>query len=368
MTMTTRKRIARNCLLIAMLSFGGSCSVAHGGPQDGTETGNPPVIDVTRVMLVVGASDAKITGSAGAVSPGGGELQVQSSLTGKTYTTEVAADGSFEISISGSPEDTFELRAADESGNTDRAAPVYIARGSSAVSGGAQGLTCKQRESLAGAQMSAVVEAVTPPPDNYCKADSDCRLQQVSTVCTDACSGVAVSVSGGAQIERAREAIASGVCRNFSESGCTFTIFPCVPPTPSALRCVSGTCTLAPLTRTDKPGCSEAFDAGTGAAVVPSYWFSGEAQACLPRTYGGLGGNANRYQTRSACEAACKPLEPACEAPRVSVNVCLEGGLAGGCALPGLACALPCTSPDQCAGDPVGSWCAGGFCDATSPE
>jgi hypothetical protein len=242
MSMTIMLNRSTACLLIAALVGAGvgACSASHGDPQAGTETGNPPVIDVARVTLLVSEAEAKITGSAGAVTPGGGQLTVLSSLTGKSYQASVAKDGSFAITISGSPEDIFELRAADESGDSSEANPVYVARGSAAVSGGAEGLSCKQREDLARAQMNAVVAAA----DGSCTVDADCQLQGYGTVCSDACSDAPVSAQGAGQIEQARSAIAQGICRDFSARGCSFLALPCVPPVPGNPRCLANKCTL----------------------------------------------------------------------------------------------------------------------------
>lgn len=365
--MKPKNRWIRLLLLSATLAASsGACTITHEGPQDGTETGNPPVIDATRVMLVVAASNVKITGSAGAVSPGGSEVQVQSSLTGEVYKTIANNDGSFAIEVNASSADIFELRAANTSGNADSATPVYVTRGSAAVS--ASNLSCMQRDNIARAQVGAVAESA----DRACESDDDCVLQEGGTVCTDGCNGVVVSMQGARQIEEARSAVAKGICKTFKDDGCNILALPCPGPLPQTPLCLNKQCTvgdrLGQMPESQPSGCSEAYDRGTGDMTLARYWYSDTAKACLPREYSGAGGNANRYDTRAACEAACKPATVSCVAPRVAVTVCLEGGLAGGCKLTGPACALPCSTPQQCAGDVVGSWCANGYCDATSPE
>jgi hypothetical protein len=352
--------------LWAALTLGGlsACSITHEGPQEGTETGNPPVIDVTRVMLVVGSEKVKIAGAAGAVSPGGSEVKVQCSLTGMIFAARSASDGSFSIDIDASSADIFELRAADASGDTSKASPVYVSRGSAAVHG--EKLTCMQRGDLARAQMAAVAETA----DTACVSDYDCMLRETTTICSDACSEIPVSTRGTTQLEQARTAVANGVCRTFEADGCSILALPCVPPIPGGARCIDRRCVLGPASTSPGvtvTGCTEPFDPGPDAGAFTRYWYSSQARACLARSYGGSGGNANRYETRAACEAACKPAVLSCDAPRVAANVCLEGGLAGGCATRGMACAAPCMVTGPCS-DVLGNWCAAGYCDATSPD
>jgi hypothetical protein len=118
-----------------------------------------------------------------------------------------------------------------------------------------------------------------------------------------------------------------------------------------------------------RTGCKEDFDYGTGpgAILTDVYWYSKSAEACLPRLWSGEGGNANRYPTHAACEAACTPDVSSCAAGLTPRLVCTRGGLAGGCAEQTMACARACTTQSQCDGDPIGNWCAGGFCDASAP-
>lgn len=252
----SKNRWQRSLSLCAALMLSGlcACTITHEGPQEGTETGNPPVIDVTRVMLVVGSEKVKITGAAGAVSPGGGEVKVQSSLSGMIYSARSASDGSFSIDIEASPADIFELRAADESGDTSKASPIYVSRGSAAVRG--EGLTCMQRGDLARAQMGAVAQSA----DATCVSDYDCMLHETTSVCSDACSEIPVSARGATQLEDARTAVANGVCETFAKDGCSVLALPCVPPTPGEVRCIDRKCALGPaasLPSNNVTGCTE---------------------------------------------------------------------------------------------------------------
>ncbi|TGZ69503.1 hypothetical protein CRM22_003709 [Opisthorchis felineus] len=88
-----------------------------------------------------------------------------------------------------------------------------------------------------------------------------------------------------------------------------------------------------------KPGsqkvdpCSLPIESGPGRALLPMYAFDG--RTCVPFSYGGLGGNANRFSTEEECLRAClgqvrdrqQPARPRPEQPRLS-------DVPDGCSLP----------------------------------
>ena len=51
--------------------------------------------------------------------------------------------------------------------------------------------------------------------------------------------------------------------------------------------------------------CSLNLDAGDGKAAIPAFYFNARTKSCLPFTFRGFGGNANRFSTLGACEGAC---------------------------------------------------------------
>ena len=67
--------------------------------------------------------------------------------------------------------------------------------------------------------------------------------------------------------------------------------------------------------------------------------------ACVARTYGGCDGNENQFATLEECLATCegRPSQArACPSGRVSHDICVACGAAGGCAKTIAACAQPC--------------------------
>ena len=53
--------------------------------------------------------------------------------------------------------------------------------------------------------------------------------------------------------------------------------------------------------------CSLPSDPGDCDAVFPSFFFNSETERCEEFTYGGCGGNLNRFETRRACLLHCDP-------------------------------------------------------------
>lgn len=236
------------CGLLALALCLGGCSLAHNGPMEGTETGNPPLIDSTLLTLVVSSDEVHITGDPGAVSPGGTPLEIVSSFSGDAFHGTAAADGSFDIAVSDAPLDTFEVRAV--SGDTSSNA-VYVARGASAVtSGSSHALTCDQRTMLASSQLNAVAKSA----DTSCTIDLECWMDSSGSSCTHHCSTYALSTQGQADLQAARDAINGGVCKDFAADDCTVIEPPCeAPGYPS---CVAGTCQLVPETQGKDLACS----------------------------------------------------------------------------------------------------------------
>jgi hypothetical protein len=57
------------------------------------------------------------------------------------------------------------------------------------------------------------------------------------------------------------------------------------------------------------PSCHLPFDAGGCLAVVPVFYYNPETFQCEERSYGGCGGNDNRFDTLEACQASCPEID-----------------------------------------------------------
>jgi hypothetical protein len=106
--------------------------------------------------------------------------------------------------------------------------------------------------------------------------------------------------------------------------------------------------------------CAQAFDPGPCDAALPVY--AAVDGACVLQTYGGCGGNDNRFTSIEECMGVCegRPFANPCPDGRVEALVCAGCGVVGGCSPQLLACAKQCTSDDECEGEFT---CHDGICE-----
>lgn len=210
-----------------------ACADTH-GPSSSTQTGNPPLLDRARVMLVVGADAFQITGEPGAASPGGATIEITNLTTGQVIEATAAPDGSFDVTVDGSPDDAFVVRVI---ANGEQSPPVYVVRGGAEIAGDEDGsLTCDQYTELA----HAVLEASSAAADRRCSSSADCAAVTLSEGCV-VCFRDYAGSDGVSQIEATFDAVQGGLCASAREEGCRFPVPRCVPVTP--LECVAGQCT-----------------------------------------------------------------------------------------------------------------------------
>jgi hypothetical protein len=114
--------------------------------------------------------------------------------------------------------------------------------------------------------------------------------------------------------------------------------------------------------KSPEPRCQLAFDVGPCDAAVRAYAFIDGA--CKPATYGGCGGNDNRFSTLEECLSRCQgmPGEQACPDGRAERVICLGCGAGGGCLQYAGVCAKTCATQADC--QPSGLSCATGYCEA----
>lgn len=101
---------------LGLLLLTGGCTEA----RVGTETGNPPAVSLGQLDVEAAGDDmVTVSGDAGAVSPGGGEVSVRNvSQGGEPVTTSVDEDGSFEVTLDGTLADEYEVVASNDAGDS----------------------------------------------------------------------------------------------------------------------------------------------------------------------------------------------------------------------------------------------------------
>ena len=111
-----------------------------------------------------------------------------------------------------------------------------------------------------------------------------------------------------------------------------------------------------------EPRCQLPFDVGPCDAVVAVFAFVGGE--CTSATYGGCGGNDNRFTTIEECLSRCQgmPGQRACPEGRAERVICLGCGAGGGCIQYAAVCAKSCASRTDCPSS--GFFCSSGYCEA----
>jgi hypothetical protein len=184
-----------------------------------------------------------------------------------------------------------------------------------------------------------------------CSSDAACQtLYAGCDVTEDGCTG-AVYVNGSTDLAvfgAMREAYSTCV----DPAGCAVCERLSLPPACIAGKCMPGGGTPAL--------CSLPVDAGPCDAAIPV--FTAVNGVCVPETYGGCEGNENRFNTMEECMATCegRPDPGPCPPNRVTREICLECGPAGGCAATAVVCALLCQSDPDCEDEAL--TCQDGVC------
>lgn len=219
------------CALLTAIAVG--CT-QHYKPDVSTETGNPPVIDLDKVALVITSDEVHVTGEPGAVTPPEGEIEVTTVRTEDVVRGPIDDDGSFDVMVDATLDDVFEVRAVN--GEARSAAVIVVRGGAEVIEGDGGGLTCEQQTSLG----SAILQSALDAADQSCTTSADCMQYWRSASCISSCFGGYYSEAGLQSIQDAVASIDDGVCASFEDDGCQTFAPPCVGPLPAA--CVDGQC------------------------------------------------------------------------------------------------------------------------------
>jgi len=236
-----------NPLSGALLLLIMSCSTSFRA-SDSTETGNPPVIDSTKVGLLITSDEVHVQGEPGAVQPPRGEVEATIISSGEVATGPVQVDGSFDVEVNASAEEAFEVRAllGDE-----RSAPVYVVRGGAAIGAGEEGgLSCDQRNDVA----TGLLDQAASNADRSCGSDGDCLVYTPRSACSNSCWVHYLSMAGVDLLESTRAVVESALCPGFEAEMCSLPTYDCAileaPPS-----CVSGLCRAR-----DVDNCQQCLD------------------------------------------------------------------------------------------------------------
>jgi hypothetical protein len=115
----------------------------------------------------------------------------------------------------------------------------------------------------------------------------------------------------------------------------------------SDLRCIDGVCR-----RIVPDLCTLPQDPGPCDAAFPKYWHDPATHHCVPFTYGGCGGNENRFDSLEACQLACNVASSdalTCSDVQSSIAASIESAEAAGNHY--------CDTPADCTAVPLDNAC-----------
>jgi hypothetical protein len=227
----------------ALAALGCSASVK---PDISTETGNPPVIDSSKIALVVTRDEVHVQGDAGAIMPPEAEVEITIVRTQDVTIGEVEDDGSFDVPVEATFDDVFEVRALLDGERSD---VVIVDRGGAMVGEGSGGssLSCEQQLLVAGTVLDSAMTAA----DRSCEIDADCMLFVNEDTCAKDCSYAFVSEAGLQSLRDTAASVDDAVCATFVEDGCELQ---------APLTCVQGsigTCNAGQCERREPPSCED---------------------------------------------------------------------------------------------------------------
>lgn len=344
--------------------------------RSSTETGNPPVIDVTRVGLEQRNGQVHVVGSAGAVTPAGSDIWVDNLRLETTRTGTSEDDGSFDVQTPGRLDDEYALQVR---WGTQRSKLVRLTEGGAMTTDasvseldaslpgdsgalGDAGLfdVCESLAHTIFASQRNTYDAA----DRTCVASDDCeamfapRCEALTHVCDEE---LGLSAAGADALSQEIARPWQAECNRLDELACSFPVVACLDPGPRRLACIAGRCELAAVCEGCAPECQLPFEPGTMGPSTRAFFHDPLSGACLGRSFND-GNNGNRFATLQACEAAC-PAPSQCPSGRLMREKCLECGPVGDCADQRQVCAKRCEAVAQCEGDPLGdAVCDEGTC------
>lgn len=188
-----------------LLGLAPATLVRCGVATDGTETGNPPVIDSLKLYLERDANGVRVVGAPGAITPGGARLTIRNVSTGESIEASASADGSLNVLIAGAPGDEYEV-VASSGGQTLGLTLSFL---DIALRQDLAGVSCPALETALIETLSTTYSSA----DASCRVDADCAyVGWGMEECYYECGETLLSVSGGVAARASAEERTASVC------------------------------------------------------------------------------------------------------------------------------------------------------------
>lgn len=245
-------RLVWALLVMAILPTAPSCGARETNMS--TKTGNPPVIDQTRVRITGVDGEVVVTGEQGAVRASEDDsvvVKVTNHSNDATATTTVDDDGSFEVRVEGALEDDYELTVTVRGSNDSASLSLSDANsgpqtclertGATVNEAGTRGPqpTC----GTLNAEAACLATELAATVSLECDTSADCVIAPHRPDCTDSCgNGIVVSNAGADDLAAGLAGINEAVCAEFDEQGCSYLPSGCPLPPKTIAACEESQC------------------------------------------------------------------------------------------------------------------------------
>jgi hypothetical protein len=204
-------------------------SQCGGAASLGTETGNPPRLQLKKLFLLASVQGVELVGEAGAVSPGA-SVSITNLTSGARGETEALANGSVDVFVAGSLEDEYEVTASSAAGS----ASTRLTAPSSGTGDPLAQLSCEALDNSLRQRVAGVLDST----DRSCSIDSECVPWSFASCGGNSCDSWFISARAASSTALEVEQETAALCDQRSR---------CEPPPPCSVGfevpdCQNGVC------------------------------------------------------------------------------------------------------------------------------
>lgn len=169
----------------------------------GTETGNPPRLDLKKLFLLASVQGVELVGEAGTVTAGA-NVKITNLSTGASAETVALANGSVDVFVGGSLDDEYDVTATTTSGTaSSRLTPSASGGGNPLLQLSCEALDQSVRQRVAG--LMATI-------DRSCSIDSECVPWTLGTCGTGFCDSWFISAGAASGVAAQVEQETGALC------------------------------------------------------------------------------------------------------------------------------------------------------------
>jgi hypothetical protein len=310
----------------------------------GTETGNPPVIQKSKLRLEETPDGLRLIGEPRAV-PSGASVRVTNLRSGASLETSAGADGSLDVALDGERSDDYELIVTTAGGE------ARTTLSAAALPDDLSTLSCDGLN----VALENTVWSSFASVDRACTQDTDCVSEGWGNECFSRCTGVIASRAGSAAASLEASERIQPLCDQRARARCPALPEPSCAPLPPVL-CQQGQCVAQAETQLSCEDSSrEAYRRRDDVLRRASHecTVADECAIVTPR----LSCVADCYFGAAIAMSAVLGIDPEIEA--IEQQVCVSAAEQRGCEPPR---PLPCEPP----GDPRVD-CVQGTCTLSFP-